>query len=176
MGGQMRLISKALPSGTSACEFTGFSDIYQNYIFILNNLTPASAAAFYARAFLAGTEQTSAYLMSQTFSYTNSASDDAFTRHDSVIYFLMTEAVGSTAAQGGLSAFLTLTSPTNTEVAHRLYGNLNFCNASTYLYNALTSGHDNNASGGSAITKMKFWFNGQNFTNGSIAMYGVKDA
>jgi len=81
--------------------------------------------------------------------------------------------VGLDVVQGGVNAFLTLSSPTSQGIPHRLYGNMTWVNASTYIYNGTISSHDNNVS--EAITGMKFWFHGQNFSGGSIAMYGVND-
>ena len=174
IGGSWVLLSAASPSGISETDFT-ISTSYRSYIFIISNVRPASAASFRVKAFLDGTIKSTGYLTQNTFAYVNAADDDYNVEETmTTTEFMKTENVGNTTAQGGICAFMTLTSPTNTSVPHRFYGNFNFVNQSTYIYGGVSYGHDNNTT--EAITKMRFYFEGQNIVSGNINMYGIKDA
>jgi hypothetical protein len=171
-GGGLVFISSVSASASAYMEFTGIDSTYTNYFFTVDRIKPATnAQEFELHIYSNGAYVTASQYINSTYGYTSGG--DLKTSHVSY------------------GSAYNLTGPMNwggNDISGQLYFNDPSAPATYTPYNSHMVGNHSNgsavsylstgwqASGGGAISRVKFQMASGNINSGEIRMYGIVDA
>ena len=178
--GNLVFISRSTASSSSSLSITsGLTSTYKEYIFMFNNIHPASDGQqfFFNMSIDGGSNynvtKTNTYFYAQhaeaggseAFAY-DTGSDVA----QSTGYARIAESIGNDNDQS-TSGFLHLFEPSSTTFVKHFMTGFNVVNASDQILTTYSGGYANTTS---AINAIDFKVNSGNIDSGTIDMYGVK--
>ena len=175
--GNLVFISRSTASSSASVSITsGIDSTYKEYIFVFNNIHPASGSHF---TFQADTGTNTNYNQTITSSFfqaevSESGSNDALGYQASsdqaqgTSFQRLFSSVSTTSDDSG-SGYLHLFEPSNTTFVKHFMSISNNV-ASAYSQNSYMAGYFNTTS---AITRVQFKMSSGNIDSGTIDMYGV---
>ena len=175
--GNLVFISRSTASSSSSVSITsGIDSTYKEYIFVFNNIHPASGSHF---TFQGDTGTNTNYNQTITSSFfqaevSESGSNDALGYQASsdqaqgTSFQRLFSSVSTTSDDSG-SGYLHLFEPSNTTFVKHFMSISNNV-ASAYSQNSYMAGYFNTTS---AITRVQFKMSSGNIDSGTIDMYGV---
>ncbi len=177
--GNLVFISKQTASSSSSVSFTsGIDSTYKEYIFMFNNIHPATDGADFTFNF--STDSGSNYNVTKTSSFFRAyhyESDASGLGYDgggdlaqSTGYQVLYQAIGNDNDQSG-AGFLHLFDPSNTTFVKHYIANKQFYGNGDFSMNTFLGGYGNTTS---AIDAIDFKMSSGNIDSGTIDMYGVK--
>ena len=179
-GGSLVKIASTTASSSSSISFTsGLTSTHKEYIFMFNNIHPASDGQQFF--FNMSADSGSNYNVTKTTSYfyiqhAEGGGSEAFaydTGSDvaqSTGYARIAESIGNDNDQS-TSGFLHLFEPSSTTFVKHFMTGFNVVNASDQILTTYSGGYANTTS---AINAIDFKVNSGNIDSGTIDMYGVK--
>ena len=177
-GGNMVLLSTQTASSSASISFTsGIDSTYKEYMFIFNNIHPASQSNFTFQVNASGQTGFNETMTTTAFRATHfesgvSASLDYKTNIDQAqgtSYQVMAEQI-NTGNDESCSGTLHLFNPSNTTYVKHFITNLSAYMDSTTAHNYFTAGYINTTS---AITEIDFKMSTGNIDDGTIQMFGI---
>ena len=177
--GNLVFISRSTASSSASLSITsGIDSTYKEYIFVFNNIHPATTANFTFQVNASGQTGFNETMTTTAFRATHfesgaSASLDYKTNIDQAqgtSYQVMAEQI-STGNDESCSGTLHLFEPSSTTFVKHFITNLSAYMDSTTAHNYFTAGYINSTS---AITEIDFKMSSGNIDSGTIDMYGVK--
>ena len=178
-GGNLIKIASTTASSSSSISFTsGLTSTHKEYIFMFNNIHPASDGQQFF--FNMSADSGSNYNVTKTTSYfyiqhAEAGGSEAFaydTGSDiaqSTGYARIAESIGNDNDQS-TSGFLHLFEPSSTTFVKHFMTGFNVVNASDQILTTYSGGYANTTS---AINAIDFKVNSGNIDSGTITMYGV---
>ena len=179
-GGALNLISTTTASSSSTLSITsGIDSTYKEYIFILNNIHPASDNISFQ---FNGTDDTSSHSFDITktttaFQAYHSESDAeasfGYRSADDVAQGTGYHTLSNQASNdndASLSGFLHLFDPSNTTFVKHFVARISGNNEDNHAQDNFSAGYFNTTA---AITGLDFKFSSGNIDSGTIIMYGV---
>ena len=179
-GGSMKFISKQTASSSSTINFTsGIDSTYKEYIFILDNIHPATDNVSFQ---FNGTDDTSSHSFDITktttaFQAYHSESDAeasfGYRSADDVAQGTGYHTLSNQASNdndASLSGFLHLLDPSNTTFVKHFVARISGNNEDNHAQDGLSAGYFNTTA---AITGLDFKFSSGNIDSGTIDLYGV---
>ena len=173
-GGNMVLLSTQTASASSSISFTsGITSTYKEYMFIFNNIHPASSGIF---TFNMSTDGGSTYAVTKTstffYSRQNESSSPAEISYEagydlaqSTSYQNLTDVFG-TNSDDSCSGYLHLFAPSSDTYVKQFLATVN----NTYSIENFIAGYGNTTS---AINAVDFKFSSGNTDDGTIQMFGI---
>jgi len=177
--GNLVFISRSTASSSASLSITsGIDSTYKEYIFVFNNIHPATTANFTFQVNASGQTGFNETMTTTAFRATHfesgaSASLDYKTNIDQAqgtSYQVMAEQI-STGNDESCSGTLHLFEPSSDTFVKHFMTNLSAYMDSTTSHNYFTAGYINTTS---AITEIDFKMSTGNIDSGTIDMYGVK--
>ena len=176
--GDLVFISRSTASSSSSVNITsGIDSTYKEYIFIFNNIHPATDGTHFNFQATTNGSDFNVTTTSTTFeAYNNETSGQTSLYYDSnkdhaqdTGYINLVDNIGSDNDQS-VSGFLHLFDPSNTTfVKHFLFTSQRL-SSNDFSANDFTSGYFNTTT---AITGLSFKYESGNIDSGTITMYGV---
>ena len=176
--GDLVFISRSTASSSSSVNITsGIDSTYKEYIFIFNNIHPATDGTHFNFQATTNGSDFNVTTTSTTFeAYNNETSGSTSLYYDSnkdhaqdTGYINLVDNIGSDNDQS-VSGFLHLFDPSNTTfVKHFLFTSQRL-SSNDFSANDFTSGYFNTTT---AITGLSFKYESGNIDSGTITMYGV---
>jgi len=177
--GAMTFISKATASSSATINFTsGINSTYKEYVFIFNNIHPATDNASFYVGFRDGDTDYDAVKTSTSFrTFHNEAGGTttlAYTTGDDLVQSaaflkLSLGGVGADADQC-TSGSLTLFNPSSTTFVKHFIASSNMAAQDDYSLQGFVSGYCNTTA---AIDGVQFKMNSGNIDAGTICLYGI---
>jgi hypothetical protein len=177
--GGLVLLSTQTASASASISFTsGIDSTYKEYLFIFNNLHPATDATQFQ--FNLSTDSGSSYNVTKTTTVFNAYHDEADTATDlgyrtdndlaqSTSYQNIAHDVGADADQA-VSGYLHLFAPSSTTYVKHFISTTSPARNNDYAFEHFTGGYANTTS---AINAVDFKFSSGNIDDGTIQMFGV---
>jgi len=179
--GDLTFISRSTASSSATVSITsGITSTYKEYIFVFNNIHPATNAAKFS--LIGSTDGGSNYGVATTTSMIEALVDESGNSGEvryedgddvaqSTSAFPISTGIGSDNDES-LSGFLHLFEPSSTTFVKHFLSTIQSANGSgtPFCVSNRTSGYFNTTS---AITAIQFSFNSGNIDSGTIDMYGV---
>ena len=176
--GDLVFISRSTASSSATVNITsGINSTYKEYIFIFNNIHPATDGADFTFNF--STDSGSNYNVTKTSSFFRAyhyESDASGLGYDgggdlaqSTGYQVLYQAIGNDNDQSG-AGFLHLFDPSNTTFVKHYIANKQFYGNGDFSMNTFLGGYGNTTS---AIDAIDFKMSSGNIDSGTIDMYGV---
>jgi hypothetical protein len=178
-GGNMVLLSTQTASGDASISFTtGIDSTYKEYMFIFNNIHPATDGANFT--FNLSTDGGSSYNVTKTTTFFWSAHDEASA--DPVVEYRATQDLAQSTAYQEIgssvgndndqqcSGTLHLFNPSSTTYVKHFISDINSYYSSDYSINAKVAGYGNTTS---AINAIDFKMASGNIDAGTIQMFGI---
>lgn len=173
-GAGMTLLSTAVASNSATVDFTGIDGTYDDYVVLLDNVVPASAAALWLRTSTDGGSSFDAgasdYIYGGYISRSAGTSAVVSNTGGSVINLSGGTSVSTTASDGGITGQVQLFSPSAAAYTH-LQASLTFATSSTALSHLDISGGRQSAADVNAI---RFLMSTGNIASGTFKLYGIK--
>jgi hypothetical protein len=178
-GGNMVLLSTQTASGDASISFTtGIDSTYKEYMFIFNNIHPATDGT--PLLFNLSTDGGSSYNVTKTTTVFNAYHDEADTvtnlgyRTDndlaqSTSYQNIAHSVGADADQA-VSGYLHLFAPSSTTYVKHFISTTSPARDNNLAFEHFTAGYGNTTS---AINAIDFKFESGNIDAGTIQMFGI---
>ena len=177
--GNLKFISRSTASSSSSLSFTsGLTSTYKEYIFMFNNIHPASDGQqfFFNMSSDGGSNynvtKTTTYFYIQHAEAGGSEAlgyDNGSDVSQSTGYARLAESIGNDNDQS-TSGYLHLFEPSNTTFVKHFLTAFNVVNASDQILTTYSGGYANTTS---AINAIDFKVNSGNIDSGTITMYGV---
>ena len=183
-GGSLVKIATTTASSSSSISFTsGLTSTHKEYIFIFNNIHPATDSAGLQFNFSADggsnynvTKTTTHYRAyhaedgsGQTLAYTDWNDLAQGTGYQNLTGALYNEGVGNDNDQS-TSGFLHIFEPSSTTFTKHFLANFQYAASNDYTENSYTAGYGNTTS---AVNAIDFKMSSGNIDAGTITMYGV---
>jgi len=183
-GGSLVKIATTTASSSSSISFTsGLTSTHKEYIFIFNNIHPATDSAGLQFNFSVdggsnyNVTKTSTHFRAyhaedgsgQTLAYTNWNDLAQGTGYQNLTGALYNEGVGSDNDQS-TSGFLHIFEPSSTTFTKHFLANFQYAASNDYTENSYTGGYGNTTS---AVNAIDFKMSSGNIDAGTITMYGV---
>ena len=176
--GNLVFISRSTASSSASLSITsGIDSTYKEYIFIFNNIHPATDGADFTFNF--STDSGSNYNVTKTSSFFRAyhyESDASGLGYDgggdlaqSTGYQVLYQAIGNDNDQSG-AGFLHLFDPSNTTFVKHYIANKQFYGNGDFSMNTFLGGYGNTTS---AIDAIDFKMSSGNIDSGTIQMFGV---
>ena len=176
--GDLAFISRSTASSSASVSITsGIDSTYKEYIFMFNNIHPATDGADFTFNF--STDSGSNYNVTKTSSFFRAyhyESDASGLGYDgggdlaqSTGYQVLYQAIGNDNDQSG-AGFLHLFDPSNTTFVKHYIANKQFYGNGDFSMNTFLGGYGNTTS---AIDAIDFKMSSGNIDSGTIDMYGV---
>jgi hypothetical protein len=178
-GGNMVLLSTQTASASASISFTtGIDSTYKEYMFIFNNIHPATDGANFT--FNLSTDGGSSYNVTKTTTFFWSAHDEASA--DPVVEYRATQDLAQSTAYQEIgssvgndsdqqcSGTLHLFNPSSTTYVKHFISDINSYYSSDYSINAKVAGYGNTTS---AINAIDFKMASGNIDAGTIQMFGI---
>ena len=176
--GDLVFISRSTASSSASVSITsGIDSTYKEYIFMFNNIHPATDDADFTFNF--STDSGSNYNVTKTSSFFRAyhyESDASGLGYDgggdlaqSTGYQVLYQAIGNDNDQSG-AGFLHLFDPSNTTFVKHYIANKQFYGNGDFSMNTFLGGYGNTTS---AIDAIDFKMSSGNIDSGTIDMYGV---
>ena len=183
-GGSMVLLSTQTASASASISFTtGIDSTYKEYMFIFNNIHPATDSA--GLQFNFSTDGGSNYNVTKTSTHFRTYHNEAdggtalaytdwndlaqSTSYQNLTGALYGEGVGNDNDQS-TSGYLHIFAPSSTTFVKHFIANLQYSMAGDYTENSYTAGYGNTTS---AINAIDFQFSSGNIDDGTIQMFGI---
>ena len=182
--GNLVFISRSTASSSSSVSITsGIDSTYKEYIFLFNNIHPATDSAGLQFNFSVdggsnyNVTKTSTHFRAyhaeddsgQTLAYTNWNDLAQGTGYQNLTGALYNEGVGSDNDQS-TSGFLHIFEPSSTTFTKHFLANFQYTASNDYTENSYTGGYGNTTS---AVNAIDFKFSSGNIDSGTIDLYGV---
>ena len=177
-GGLVLLTTNTASSSSSLSFTTKIDSTYSEYIFLFNNIHPATD--FSALQFNFSTDSGSNYNVTKTTTAFQSAHDEADTATllqyladvdlaQSTAYQQLNENSGNDNDQA-VSGYMHLFEPSSTTFVKHFISQMHTANGGNYATNIFTAGYGNTTS---AINAIDFKMSSGNIDSGTIQMFGV---
>ena len=176
--GSLVLLTTNTASSSSSLSFTSkLNSTYSEYIFLCNNMHPATQSAF---SFNLSTDSGSNYNVTKTASYFKAHHNEAGNNTQLAIepgnaveqgtgYQNLGDSCG-TGDDESISGYLHLFEPSSTTFVKHFIANFSEYNGSDFIRNTYIAGYGNTTS---AVDAIDFKFSSGNVDAGTIQMFGV---
>jgi len=178
-GASLILLATGTASASSSLDFTGIDGAYPHYVFMFEQVLPATNnAILQMRVSTDGGAtyiSTSVYQWVQLGNTTGGTTMDAVSLSDTQIYLVGSAGKGLTNnALGGISGKLTLSDAASATAQKNVFGE--FVASDDLFQIAVVSVAGSLSTAASDVDAVRFMTDTGNITSGVIRMYGVKDA
>ena len=178
--GSLTFISKQTASSSASISFTGIDSTYKEYMFIFNNIHPATDGAFFA--FNLSTDGGSTYAVTKTSTMFNTQHGEgggagvlgyegAYDLAQSTSYQRLVAGGGvGNGSDESLSGYLQIFNPSSTTYVKHFIGSTNIYNNFDASHAQYLAGYGNTTS---SIDAVDFKFESGNIDAGTISLFGI---